>query len=158
MTLEERYNAAAATTYVGRVKATQEASVGAGRGVDFMDAGAPKGNAADSMQSNFQRRASDDTVVTQGGDATNTYTASELKGSSRWYGRALNYAFTDPSSATTGLVSSQWNLYKGFRTSTRDGWRDNATFHRWKPSNEFKASSTLSEFAKTKATGKRATS
>lgn len=159
MTLEERYNAATEATYVGRVKATQEASVGVGRGVDFMDAGAAKAmiTAPDTMQANFQRRASNDTTVTPVGDTTNTYTAGELKGTSRWYGRALNYAFSNPSSTSTGLVYSQWNLYKNFRTDTRDTWRDNTTFHRWTPTTKFNLNDKLSALAKTRATGKRPT-
>ena len=157
MNLEQRYEAATGNSYVARVKATQVASVGVRQGVDFMDAGAPKGTAADSMQSNFQRRASEDKVVTQGGDDTKTYAANQLKGSSRWFGRALNYAFTDPSSATSGLVSSQWTLYKSLRVGTKDAWTDNPNgFRRWTPATTFNISATLSELAKTRATGKRA--
>jgi hypothetical protein len=151
MDLKTRYESAAASTYVGKVRTTQEADVGVGRGVDFMDAGAGKGN-PDNMQSNFQRRAADNTTVTQGTDTT--YSATDLKGSSRWYGKALNYAFTDPNSATTGITVSQWNSFKNKRTGTKDTWTDNTYFHRWTPSAQFKASETLSALAKTRATGK----
>jgi hypothetical protein len=118
-----------------------------------MDAGAGKGG-VDSMQSNFQRRKSEDKVVTQGTDKT--YTAGELKGSSRWYGRALNYAFTDPASATTGINISQWTAHKSMRG--KDRWSDNVlNFHRWTPNAKFQTSAGLSAIAKTRATGKRPT-
>lgn len=155
MTLEERYNAAAANTYVGRVRTTQAADYGANPGVDFMDAGAKPLGASDSIQSNFQRRKSDDAKVVQGGSETNNYDAGELKGISRWYGRALNYAFTDPMAIANGIKDSQWTTFKSKRVNTRDAWKDSPIFHRWTPTVEFRTSTSLSEFAKTRATGKK---
>jgi hypothetical protein len=155
MTLEQRYRAAPATSYVGRVKTEQAlpATADPQKGVDFMDAGFGKGG-ADSMQSNFQRRKSEDKVVTQGTDTT--YTPDELKGSSRWYGRALNYAFTNPASTTTGITISQWTAHKSVRPGTKDSWSDNVSnFHRWTPTAKFEASAGLSALAKTRATGKK---
>lgn len=157
MTLEERYNNAASNTYVGKVRTTQAADYGAKSGVDFMDAGAKPLGTADSIQSNFQRRTSDDVTVVQGGDDTKTYGAGELKGVSRWYGRALNYAFTDPAAIANGITNSQWTTFKAKRVGTKDAWTDNPTFHRWTPKEVFSASTSLSELARTRATGKRPT-
>ena len=154
MDLKTRYENAPDTTYAGRVRTTQAADVGAGSGVNFMDAGyaSPGGATADTMQSNFQRRASEDKTYTRG--AETTVLAGELKGASRWYGRALNFAFTDPSSTSTGLTNSQYTSFKSIRPNTKDVWADNPSFfHRWKPSAEFRSS--LSGLAQTRATGKK---
>ena len=156
MTLEERYNNAAPTTTAGRVRTTQEAGVGAVKGVNFMD-GSVRSNATDSLQSNFERRASDDKTVVQGGTETATYDAGDRKGLSRWFGRALNYAFTDPKAAGNYLQDSVYTTFKSFRTGTRDAWSDNAGyFHRYTPSatGKFAVSSTLSADAKVRATPK----
>ena len=157
MNLEQRYNAAPETTYVGRVKTTQVASVGVGKGVDFMDAGARAGGTVDQMQSNFERRREGDVTVVQGGSETATYGASDRKGLSRWYGRALNYAFTDPRASNNYIQDSVWTTYKSMRVGTRDSWSDNTTnFHRWTPSTKFNRATVLSELAKTRATSKSA--
>jgi hypothetical protein len=154
MNLEQRYNTAPENSYVGRVRTKQAADVGVGIGVNFMDAGyaSPGGATADTMQSNFQRRASEDKNFTRG--AETTIAAGELKGASRWYGRALNFAFTNPGSTSTGLTNSQYTSFKGMRTGTKDAWVDNPSFfHRWNPSTEFRNS--LTGLAQTRATGRR---
>jgi hypothetical protein len=63
MTLEERYNQAAETTYVGKVRAQQAADAGARGGVNFMD-GDGRGSwsqgqtpAVDQVQTEFSRNA-----------------------------------------------------------------------------------------------------
>lgn len=86
MTLEERYNAATAETYVGRVKNLQAADRGAGDGVNFMDGDArgiwsPDATAApDQVQSEFTRNAAGDFRYGGGGkvpgSADNTYALS----------------------------------------------------------------------------------
>lgn len=156
MNLEERYNSGDGKyPYVARVKSTQEASVGVRTGVDFMDAGARSATAVDQFQSNFQRRAERDTTVVQGGNETVTYGASQLKGISRWFGRALNYAFTDPKASGNHIQDSQWTSFKNPRNN-RDTWTDNNNvFHRWTPEVKFNASDKLSQFAKNNATGKK---
>lgn len=157
MTLEERYNTAAANTYAYRVRTTQAADVGSTNGVDFMDAGARTRTTGDTFQSNFKRRTENDKTFVQGGENTNNYNQSEIKGLSRWYGRALNYAFTDPRAPGNSIQNSVWTTYKSVRPDTKDSWTDNPSyFHRWTPSTKFNLSSTLSSLAKTRATGKTA--
>jgi hypothetical protein len=157
MTLEERYNAASENTYVGRVRTTQAAITTAGPGVDFMDAGSG-GRPPDSLQSNFQRRAAENITVIQGGSETATYEQTELKGLSRWFGRALNYAFTDPNAPKSHIKTSVWNTFKSLRPDTRDRWGTGSDaqlyFHRWTPTTGFNSSSSLSSLAKSRATGK----
>ena len=155
MTLEERYNNAAPTTTAGRVRDTQEAGVGAVKGVNFMD-GSVRSNTTDSLQSNFERRASDDTTVVQSA-ATTTYDAGERKGLSRWFGRALNYAFIDPKAPGNYLQNSAHTTFKSFRVGTKDAWSDNpGYFHRYTPTvtGKFAVSDTLSADAKIRATPK----
>jgi hypothetical protein len=156
MDLKTRYETAPETTYAGRVRTGQAADVGVGAGVNFMDAGyaSPGGATADTMQSNFQRRASEDKIFTRGTETT--IAAGDLKGATRWYGRALNFAFTNPSSTSTGLTNSQYTSFKGIRPGTKDVWADNPSFfHRWKPSAEFRSS--LTGLTQTRATGRKPT-
>lgn len=93
MTLEERYNAAGATTYVGRVKSLQAAEVGARDGVNFMD-GTGRGqgnNAPDEYQTEFKRNAEGDFRYGGGGKVPgNTDNKYSL---SRWLPKALDKAF-----------------------------------------------------------------
>jgi hypothetical protein len=153
MTLEQRYAAAASNTNAGRAKAnTDVVQNRSGPGVNFMDAGARIG-ITDTLQSNFQQEKTNTTEFVQGTDTT--IAAGERKGLSRWYGRALNYAFTDPNATASSIKDSVWKTYKGMRTLTRDSWTDNSTnFHRWTPTVKFAISDTLSSFAKIRATPK----
>jgi hypothetical protein len=63
MTLEERYNAAPSTTYVGKVRSLQAAEAGAREGVNFMDGdghgqwGPGKTVAPYQVQTEFKRNA-----------------------------------------------------------------------------------------------------
>ncbi len=158
MTLEERYNTAAPTTTAGRVRTTQAADVGAKTGVDLMDAGARASTTADQFQSNFERRASNDKTVVQSKE-TVEYAPAERKGLSRWFGRALNYAFTDPKAPGNYIQDSMWTSFKSIKPETNDVWKDNPTnFHRWTPAVKFSADPKLSQFAKTKAVAKTAPS
>lgn len=151
MTLEQRYNTAPATTYAGKVRTLQAADYGAKKGVDFMDAGTRSGT-QDTFQSNFQRNASDTKIFTQGKSETSNYAPSERKGLSRWYGRALNYAFTNPEAAGNSLQFSLHTTYKNFRGGTRDIWSGFSTFHRWTPQTKFVTS--LSTFSSSRAQSK----
>lgn len=92
MTLEERYNAAAANTYVGLVKDKQAADVGAGSGVNFLD-GDGRGQwqagqtpPPDVVQNEFKRNAAGDFRYNGGGKSP----AATNDGSyplSRWLAR-----------------------------------------------------------------------
>lgn len=81
MTLEERYNAAGADTYVGRVKTTQ-AGGEAGAGVNFMDgdgrnAWSPDATAApDQVQTEFTKNAAGDFRYGGGGKVAGAYSLS----------------------------------------------------------------------------------
>lgn len=93
MTLEERYNAAAGNTYVGRVKSLQAADVGPKNGVNFMDGtGRAKNNTApDEYQTEFKRNAEGDFKYGGGGKVPgNTDNKYSL---SRWLPKALDKAF-----------------------------------------------------------------
>lgn len=153
MTLEQRYAAAAVNTNAGRAKAnTDVVQNRSGTGVNFMDAGARVGT-TDTLQSNFQQEKTKTTEFVQGTDTT--IAANDRKGLSRWYGRALNYAFTDPNATASSIKDSVWKTYKSMRTDTLDAWKDNPTnFHRWTPTVKFAISDTLSAFAKVRAAPK----
>lgn len=89
MNLEERYNSAAANTYVGRVKQLQAADAGAREGVNFFDGDArgtwsPDSTAApDQVQKEFTRNAAGDFRYDGGGKVPGTYTLS------RWLQRGV---------------------------------------------------------------------
>lgn len=90
MNLEQRYNAAAATSYVGRVRATQAADAGVGKGVDFMD-GTPKTapTAMDAVQTEFTRNAEGDFRY-NGGGKTPAATNDKSYPLSRWLAPGVN--------------------------------------------------------------------
>jgi len=98
MNLEERYNAAPESTYVGRVRARQSADAGAGPGVNFVDGDprgvwSPDGTAApDQVQAEFTRNALGDYRYGGGGKEA----AATNDGSyplSRWLARGVEKAF-----------------------------------------------------------------
>lgn len=123
MTLEERYNAAGADSYVGRVKTLQAADVGAGAGVNFMDGEArgiwsPDATAApDQLQKEFTRNAAGDFRYGGGGkvpgSADNTYSLSRWlnKGVEKGDTYLTNNRFTtvsDTRNASTLLQKYNW--------------------------------------------------
>jgi hypothetical protein len=114
--LEQLYKASKENTYVGRVLKFQEASAGAGRGVDFFD-GNPRpardaeGNpAADEYQKEFTRNAAGDFRYAGGGKEPGTESLPKLSSLSRWTEKSLNIAF-----GGSGPV----NLPTGYHASTR---------------------------------------
>lgn len=94
MTLEERYNNAAANTYVGRVKSLQAAEVGGDApGVNFFD-GDPRGiwspdatAAPDQVQSEFTRNSAG--AFRYGGDGKVPGSADNTYRLSRWLNRGV---------------------------------------------------------------------
>jgi hypothetical protein len=98
MNLEERYNAAGADTYVGRVRLQQSAEAGAGAGVNFVDGDArgiwsPDSTAApDQVQAEFTRNESGDYRY-GGGDKNPAGTNDKSYPLSRWLSRGLEKAF-----------------------------------------------------------------
>ena len=147
MTLEQRYNDAAANTYVGRVRTRQAAGSTETNGVDFMD-GQPKLSTSpeDAYQTEFKRNpagafkygAPGQNNLLPGTDASTEATGAPI-GLSRWTANALNIAF---SAASTGL-QSRWVKYRGFKSASPTKWVDPTTnqsysyYHRWDPTGNF---------------------
>lgn len=123
MTLEERYNAASANTYVGRVKNSQAADVGGNKpGVNFFDGDprsvwSPDSTAApDQVQNEFTRNAAGDFRYGGGGKQPGAGTTYDL---SRWLAKGVdkgdtylsNNRFTtvsDVRNASTLLQKYNW--------------------------------------------------
>lgn len=123
MTLEERYNAASANTYVGRVRSLQAAEVGAKDGVNFLDGDArniwsPGSTAApDQVQTEFKRNAEGAFRYGGGGKVPgspdNTYSLSRWlkKGVEKGDTYLVNNRFTtvsDTRNASTLLQRYNW--------------------------------------------------
>lgn len=143
LTLEQRYNAAAEDTNAGRARVQATSATTAG--VNFTDAG-PRPAGADEFQDEFSRNPAGTKTFVQG-TATDV-SQGEKAGLSRWYGRALNFAFTAPQAPS--IKDSLWDLYKGLRVGTLDAWTDNpSNFHRYTRNTQFP--STLSGYAKIRA-------
>ena len=117
MNLEERYNAAGETTYVGRVRARQAADAGVGPGVNFLDGepSAPRVTPPNTYQREFTRNAegalkygaTGQNGLTPGVDTTdNTANISASTGLTRWTKLALEKAF----------LSGQSSLLTKFKT------------------------------------------
>lgn len=119
MNLEERYNAAGAETYVGRVKTMQAADVGAGAGVNFFDGDArnvwsPESTAApDQVQTEFTRNNAGDYRYGGGGKVAGAYSLSRWlnKGVEKGDTYLTNNRFTtvsDVRNASTLLQKYNW--------------------------------------------------
>lgn len=95
MTLEERYNQAAATTYVGKVRAMQAADAGAINGVNFMNGEGFTGRppAPDQVQTEFKRNAEGDFKYGGGGKIP-AATNNRSYPLSRWLTKGIDKADT----------------------------------------------------------------
>jgi hypothetical protein len=150
MTLEERYNAASADTYVGRVRALQAAEAGAGRGVNFFDGDArstwsPDTTAApDQFQEEFTRNNAG--AHRYGGDGKAPGSAANDYSLSRWLDKSLNIAFggVGPTTQPTGY----WNNNRF--TTVNDVRNAGTLVHRFAPvtGKRFDESALLSEMAR----------
>lgn len=120
MTLEERYNSAAATTYVGKVRAMQAADAGAINGVNFMNGEGFTGRppAPDQVQTEFKRNAEGDFKY-GGGSKVPASTNNKSYPLSRWLNKGVekgdtylvNNKFTtvsDVRNASTLLQKYNW--------------------------------------------------
>lgn len=123
MTLEERYQKAPATSYVGKVRDAQAADVGSGAGVNFMDGEGKskwesgKSPAPDQYQNEFTRNAEGDFRYGGGGKVPgspdNTYKLSRwlTKGTQKGDTYLTNNRFTtinDTRNANTLLQRYNW--------------------------------------------------
>lgn len=141
MTLEERYNAAGADSYVGRVKTLQAADVGAGKGVNFLDGDgrgqwSPGSEAApDVVQNEFTRNAAGDFRYGGGGKVPGSYLLS------RWLDRGI----------TKGDTYFANNKF----TTIQDVRNPNNLVHKYSPlsGKSFQDIGKLSELSKGKVTG-----
>lgn len=124
MNLEERYNSAAANTYVGRVKNLQAADRGAGAGVNFLD-GEPRNTwssdstaAPDQVQTEFTRNAAGDFRYGGGGKSPgsgNTYSLSRWlkKGTDKGDTYLVNNRFTTVNDVrNSGTLLQRYNWLK----------------------------------------------
>jgi hypothetical protein len=145
MNLEERYNAAGANTYVGRVRALQAADAGAREGVNFLDGDgrglwSPESTAApDQVQTEFKRNAEGDFRYGGGGKVPgspdNTYQLS------RWLPRGVDKGDT---------------YFTNVRYTTVQDVRNASTLvHKYSPlsGKKFDEATILSELSKGKISG-----
>jgi hypothetical protein len=112
MSLKDLYNAASTSTYVGKVRTTQEESANTTSGVNFMDGErrSRPNTAADEFQTEFTRNAAGSNVGSgaQPPAGLGTSATSVKGGLSRWTDTAVKLAFDG--SAGDGPAS----LVKGF--------------------------------------------
>lgn len=153
MSLLEKYNGATAgNAFLSRT--TQVSDTNIKNGVNFMDAGV-RNTTTDQFQTEFKRNAPGTKTWTPGIDTD--YAASDQKGLSRWYGRALNYAFIDPNATGSSIKDSVWKYFKMIRKTegSKDTWLEtgNEYFHRYTPKTNF--GSTLTGLAQTRALQKK---
>lgn len=143
MSLLDRYNTATdGNAFKSRTLQVSDQNIT--NGVDFMDAGTRSSVAKDSMQEQFKRQVPGTKEFVQGPNTT-TYSQDEKKGLSKWFGRALNYAFTDPKAPGNSLQTSVWNIHKLIRNSkegAKETWtqpdgKSYANFHRYIPTSNF---------------------
>ena len=154
MSLLEKYNGATTgNAFISRTKQNGDPKIDRDSIVNFTDAGA-RTTSTDSFQTEFRRQVPGTKEYTPSADTT-SYDQTTQKGLSRWYGRALNYAFTDPVAPNNYIQDSVWNTYKGIRPSTKESWTDNPQyFHRYTPTVKFEISTTLSALAQKRAASK----
>lgn len=157
MNLKERYENASSAQYPKAYEARNkqnEPSEAEDSIVNFMDAGG-RTSTTDSFQTEFRRNAPGTKKYVQSADTTEYKKQDEKKGLSRWYGRALNYAFKDPLAPNNYIQDSVWTSQKNIRPSTKDSWADNPLyFHRYTPTIKFETSTMLSELAQKRAASK----
>jgi hypothetical protein len=146
MTLEERYNAASADTYVGRVRALQAAEAGATKGVSFFDgngrdAWSPTATPApDEFQDEFTRN--EQGAYRYGGAGK----VAGSEGISRWLDKSLKIAFEGEGPRTQPAGYWGNNRY----TLLNDSRNAGTLLHRFAPigGKKFDESAMLSEMAK----------
>jgi len=151
MNLEERYNAAPESTYVGRVRARQSADAGAGPGVNFLDGDArgvwsPDGAAPpDQVQAEFTRNALGDFRY-GGGDKTPAGTNDGSYPLSRWLTRGVEKAFK---SSDSYLSSTRYTSIGDVRNAP------GTLVHKYAPvgGKKFDEATILSEISKGKISG-----
>lgn len=109
MTLEERYNQAAASTYVGKVRTMQAADAGAIDGVNFMNGEGFVGKppAPDQVQTEFKRNAAGDYRY-GAGDKNPASTNDGTYPLSRWLSKGLE-------KGATYLTNVRFNTVKDVR-------------------------------------------
>ena len=114
MSLEELYNSADTTTYVGRVRTTQASDANVINGVNFLD-GTKRGRAAvaDQFQTEFTRNEPGAYVV-GGAQGSVPTTNNKTYAMSRWTQKSLKLAFEQdgPASLDKGYYTNR------FRTAT----------------------------------------
>jgi len=156
ITLEERYNGAPETTYVGRVRMRQAADVGGNKpGVDFMD-GSGRGSwssgggtpAPDEFQTEIKRNAAGDFRY-GGGAKSPALTNDSTYPLSRWLDKSLKIAFdgVGPASLPTGYHRN--NRF----TLLNDNRNMNVKLHNYTPRLNDDYTNTLIELSKGHVTG-----
>lgn len=147
MNLEERYNSAAATTYVGQVRTKQAADVGVGRGVNFLD-GDGRGQwepgsvaAPDQVQNEFSRNAAGDFRYGGGGKVP-AATNNKSYPLSRWLSRGTD-------KGDTYFTNNRYTTIGDVRNAP------GTQVHKFSPlsGKKFDESSILSTFAKGRLSG-----
>jgi hypothetical protein len=129
MSLEELYNSAANGTYVNKVRTTQAADVGEGRGVNFMDGTArtSPNNAADQFQNNFMREDAGANVI---GGAQGTL-RNPTQNLTRWTDKSFKLAFEND-----GPVSLANGYYYTNRFRTAITPKGTTEVHAYTPLND----------------------
>lgn len=138
MNLEERYNSAAPSSYVGRVRDGQSSEAGAGPGVNFMDGTPRTAPGPDEVQREFTRNNAGDFKYGGGGKVPGTYALS------RWLTRGLE-------KARDYFTNNKFTTIAQGDTRNAPGTQ----VHKFSPlpGKKFEESSIISELAKGKING-----
>jgi hypothetical protein len=156
MNLEQRYNSAPESTYVGKVRARQAAEAGEGPGVNFLDGDqrgtwSPASEAApDTMQKEFTRNAAGDFRYGGGGKVPGGTNDGSFP-LSRWLDKSLKIAFGGVGPAS--LPNGYWGNTRF--TTIRDARNAGTNLHNYAPvpGRAFQEADILSELSKSKITG-----
>ncbi len=126
MSLKELYDNAAAGTYVGKVRTTQEESATAGAGVNFMDGTRrnKNNNAADEFQTEFTRRGARANVA--GGaqppvlaPATSNNSDAGANTNTRWTNKSFKLAFDGAGNGPDSLINGFYKTPTIFRKDNK---------------------------------------
>ncbi len=151
MSLEALYNDAAASTYVGKVRTTQEASADTTSGVNFLDGTRRSRNndTADEFQKEFTRNEPGSNVAggAQPPVGLGKSTSVVTGGLSRWTNKAIKLAFNASSGeGPASLVKGFYHTPTTFRVKKFGD--SSANIHNYIPTNGY---TTANSFARVRA-------
>ncbi len=140
MSLENLYNDAPAASYVGKVRTTQEANVGAVQGVNFMDGTRRSKNnqTSDAFQTEFKRNAAGAYVAGGAQPPARDIQAASSNGETpldsanpsltRWTSRVGQFAFNGSNRGPDSLINGFYGTPTIFRKDSKGN-----TIHNYAP-------------------------